>query len=116
MLELMGNIAKAIEVNNDILTMFKKEGDYTYDDGFANAEVDSFGPKNLKMVVSTLISNSQRLMRQVGAQNWTPEEVQDMLQKSVKCNKEALDTFKKAPDKASIKDCENTRARKYDRI
>ena len=61
MFDAMGNLKRAIEVNNDILTMFKKEGDYNCDVGFTSAEINGFGPKTLKMVVSTLISNARRL-------------------------------------------------------
>ena len=52
MFETLGNLKKAIEVNNDILTMFKSEGDYAYNVGFTNAEINSFGPKSQRWLLA----------------------------------------------------------------
>ena len=102
MFESMGNLKKAIEVSNDILTMFKKEGDYVCDVGFTNAEILSFGPKSLKMVVSSLISYSQHWLNQCHDPKLSPEEKREIVQKACSCGMDALKIFERSPAKGSL--------------
>ena len=59
MYQNMGNTKKAIQVDIDILSMFKEDGEFLPEEGFKTTEIRRLGPKTLQVVVSTLIVNAK---------------------------------------------------------
>ena len=58
----MGRKKKAVEVDSDILTLFKEEGEkFDWKLGFNSTEIRNLGPKSLEVAVSTLITDAKRL-------------------------------------------------------
>ena len=102
MFQTMGNLKEAVKINNDLLTMFKKEEDYACDVGFTNAEVNSFGPKTLKMVVSTLVTNAKHSTNLIS--KCQGEESSALQKASLKSAQDAMAIFEQAPAKASVED------------
>jgi len=102
MFETMGNFKKAVEINDITLSLFKNDGEYQCDDGFTDAEIESFGPKTLKAVVSTLIKSAKR--QTSSSYTLKGEECQRAVQQALKSGHEALRVFEKAPAKKSLKD------------
>ena len=55
MFDNMGRVTNAIKVSRSILTIFKVEGEYDWETGFNISEINSLGPKELEVMVSTMI-------------------------------------------------------------
>mmetsp|Transcript_5880 Transcript_5880/g.13409 ORF Transcript_5880/g.13409 Transcript_5880/m.13409 type:complete len:828 (-) Transcript_5880:174-2657(-) len=101
MFQNMGRFEKAIEVNNDVLSMFKGgDGEYDVDDGYTESEISSFGPKTLQVVVSTLISSTKYFSIST-YQNETRDEY---IRKAGKSCIDALHIFENASAKNLLKD------------
>lgn len=103
MLLTMGRWEKALEINNDVLSLFKAdgEGEYCWEDGFTDSERDSFGPKTLQIAVSTLIGSSKMCVQNATCRGETNKT---LLTKGRKSLFEGLDIFDKAQVKGSLKD------------
>jgi len=97
MFETMGHFKKAIKINGITLSFFKDNREYTCDDGFTDVEIQSFGPKTLKTVVSTLIKRAKHQVNSAYALKG--EERQRNLQQATKNCHEALCVFEQAPAK-----------------
>jgi len=55
MFDTMGSKSKAVDMNRDILTLFKAENDvFSWEEGFTLSEIYSLGPKSLVTVVKIL--------------------------------------------------------------
>ena len=63
MFETMGRVEKALEVDVDILSMFKWDDEHSHDDGFTDAEISLVGPRTLEIVVATLVKKFNPLER-----------------------------------------------------
>lgn len=102
MFATIGRVPKSIEVNDGILSMFKKEGEYDCEVGFTHAEINSFGPKTLQRVVATLIGSAKRWGNQMSI--CKGEEYEFSLKKLCKSLLDAMSIFDEAPSKDSLKD------------
>ena len=61
MFDTMGQTSKALDIDRDILSLFKKDKEkYTWEIGYTTSEISSLGPKSLEVVLSTLIQSSKR--------------------------------------------------------
>lgn len=61
MFDTMGQTAKALDVDRDILTLYKAEGGvFVWEIGFNSEEIKSLGPTALEIVVGTLIRSAKR--------------------------------------------------------
>jgi len=101
MFDTMGSTSKAVAMNQDILTLFKAEGDdYSWEAGFTFSEIHSLGPKCLEVVVKTLIGSS-KLWHRIFFSSPDNEEAK---RRFVKCCTDALDIFDKAPAKKQVSD------------
>jgi len=61
MFDTMGQTSKALDIDKDILSLFKKDKEkYTWEMGYTTSEISSLGPKSLEVVLSTLIKSSKR--------------------------------------------------------
>eukprot|EP00984_Skeletonema_dohrnii_P023779 scaffold12860_cov78-Skeletonema_dohrnii-CCMP3373.AAC.2 len=101
MFDTMGSTLKAVDMNRDILTLFKVEGDdFSWEAGFTLSEVHSLGPKSLQVVVKTL-TGSSKLWQRIFFSNPDNEEAK---RRGVKCCMDALDIFDKAPAKTKFCD------------
>lgn len=94
MFQAMGQREKALEIDRDVLSMFKNDGKFLWEEGFSSSEISSFGPKELELVVSTLIRDG-KLWGNIGETH---------VPKSAQITLHALQIFDKAPSKVSIKD------------
>jgi hypothetical protein len=101
MFDAMGSTSKAVAMNQDILTLFKAEGDdFSWEAGFTLSEVHSLGPKSLEVVVKTLIGSS-KLWLSIFQSNPDNEEAK---RRGIKCCTDALDIFNIAPAKKQLSD------------
>jgi len=100
MFSSMGQQNKAVEIGRGILTLFKSDGEYSWDDGFNSSETRSLGPKELEVVVSTMI-NSAKQWYEIFQSNPTEEDAKT---KATKTCLDALNVFKEAPAKLLLKD------------
>ena len=101
MFDTMGSKSKAVDMNRDILTLFKVEGsDYSWEAGFTFSEIHSLGPKSLEVVVKTLIGSS-KLWHNIFHLNSDNEEAK---KRGVKCCMDALDIFDRALAKTKLSD------------
>ena len=100
----MGNTKKALEVDADILSMFKDGGgDYFEENGFTTHEIRSMGPKTLSCVVSALINNAKHFNSSMhGCKD--EEERNVLIKKSTKSCMDALHIFQQAPARGKLKD------------
>jgi hypothetical protein len=100
----MGNSKKALEVDADILSMFKDGGgDYFDEGGFTTHEIRSMGPKTLNCVVSALINNAKHFNSSThGCKD--EEERNGLIKKSTKSCMDALHIFHQAPARSKLKD------------
>eukprot|EP00985_Skeletonema_marinoi_P031043 scaffold35691_cov80-Skeletonema_marinoi.AAC.1 len=97
----MGSTSKAVAMNQDILTLFKVEGDdFSWEATFTLPEIHSLGPKSLEVVVKTLMGSS-RLWLSIFFSNPDNEEAK---RRCVKCCMDALDIFDRAPAKKELSD------------
>uniref|UniRef100_A0A7S2LV68 Uncharacterized protein n=1 Tax=Skeletonema marinoi TaxID=267567 RepID=A0A7S2LV68_9STRA len=97
----MGFTSKALAMNQDILTLFKAEGDdFSWEAGFTLSEIYSLGPKSLEVVVKTLVG-SAKLWHKIFLSNPVNEGANRMF---VKCCTDALDIFEIAPAKKQLSD------------
>ena len=61
MFDTMGQTSKALDIDRDILSLFKKDKEkFTWEMGYTTSEISSLGPKSFEVVVSTLIKSSKR--------------------------------------------------------
>eukprot|EP00984_Skeletonema_dohrnii_P018827 scaffold8903_cov157-Skeletonema_dohrnii-CCMP3373.AAC.7 len=96
MFDTMWSTSKAVAMNQDILTLFKAEGDdFSWEAGFTLSEVNSLGPKSLEVVVKTLMG-SAKLWHSIFLSNTNNEEAK---RRDIKCCMDALDIFDVAPAK-----------------
>lgn len=95
MFETMGKREKALEIEKDILSMFKSGGDFSWEGGFSLSEISLLGPKELELVVSTLVH---------AAKSWANISLSIHIQRSARLCRLALWVFEKAKCKASLKD------------
>jgi len=102
MYQNMGNTKKAIQVDFDILSMFKEDGEFLPEEGFKTTEIRRLGPKTLQVVVSTLIVN---------AKHWNAcihkckgEEKDNCIRQSTKSCLDALSIFEMSPARLKLKD------------
>jgi len=92
----MGSSSKAVAMNQDILTLFKVEGDdFSWEAGFTLSEVHSLGPKSLEVVVKTLVGSVVL---------WKNIPGEDAKRRGNKCCMDALDIFDTAPAKKQLSD------------
>lgn len=101
MFETMGSKQKALDINRDILTLFKVEDDFSWEVGFTLSEIYSLGPKSLEIVVSTLIT-SAKLWWFIFRSN--PDDSEQAKTRTFKSCMDALDVFDKAPSKRFLRD------------
>jgi len=88
-------------MNQDILTLFKVEGDdFSWEAGLTLSEINSLGPKSLEVVVKTL-TGSSKLWGSIFLSNPDNEEACRM---RIKCCVDALDIFDIAPAKEQLSD------------
>jgi len=90
----MGQIDKALEIDREILSLFKADGEYSWEEGFNITEISSLSAKHLQLVVSTMITSSKR---------WA-DSGQSYLEKSAQICRDALSVFDLAPSKTSLRD------------
>lgn len=100
----MGNIKKALEVDADILSMFKQDGnEYDESEGFTTHEIRKMGPKTLEAVTAQLICNAKHWNTSMhGVQG--RDEKDNRIKKSTKSCLDALRIFQQAPAKLQLKD------------
>ena len=61
MFDTMGQTSKALDIDKDIFSLFKKDKEkFTWEMGYTTSEISSLGPKSLEVVLSTLIKSSKR--------------------------------------------------------
>ena len=89
MFERMGNTSKALDVNRDILSLFKADGEFDWESGFHSADIR--GPKSLGIIVSTLIRGDKRWYDIYLSKPEEKEEARNIGKKT--CN-DALDIFR----------------------
>eukprot|EP00984_Skeletonema_dohrnii_P001296 scaffold401_cov144-Skeletonema_dohrnii-CCMP3373.AAC.7 len=101
MFDTMWSTSKAVAMNQDILTLFKAEGDdFSWEAGFTLSEMNSLGPKSLQVVVKTLMGSS-KLWHSIFLSNPASVEAK---RRDIKCCMDALDIFDKAPAKKQLSD------------
>mmetsp|Transcript_5470 Transcript_5470/g.8431 ORF Transcript_5470/g.8431 Transcript_5470/m.8431 type:complete len:307 (+) Transcript_5470:219-1139(+) len=101
MFDTMGSTSKAVDVNRDVLTLFKVGDDeFSWEEGFTLSEVYSLGPKSLKLVVKHLIKSS-KLWHRIFQSDSNNEVAK---RRGIKCCIDALDIFSKAPAKRQLSD------------
>lgn len=98
----IGSIKKALEVDADILSMFKDDGEYSSDKGFSDTEIRRFGPKTLQAVTSALINNAKHWNTSMHL--FSGKEKDNCIRKSTKSCLDALRIFRVAPAKLKLKD------------
>lgn len=103
MFETMGQLKKALEVSRGILTLFKSDGEFSWETGFDSSEVDTLGSKELEVVVSTMIDSAKRWLKVLMSRPGKEEEDEAQI-RSVKACNDALNMFKDAPAKKLLKD------------
>lgn len=103
MFETMGQLKKALEVSRGILTLFKSDGEFSWETEFDSSEVNTLGPKELEVVVSTMIDSAKRWLKVLMTKPGKEEEDEAQL-RSVKACNDALNMFKEAPAKKLLKD------------
>lgn len=102
MFETMGQLSKALEVDKDILSLFKaKDNDFEWDIGFNTAEVNNIGPKSLGIAVSCLIG-AAKLWHNIYLTNM--KDMADKRTMAIKICSHALHIFDQAPSKHLLKD------------
>jgi hypothetical protein len=101
MFDRMGSKSKATDINEDVLTLFKVEDDFSWEKGFTLSEIHSLGPKSLEIVVTTLIE-SARLWWMIFKLD--PENNGQAETRAFKSCMDALDVFDKAPAKNKLRD------------
>eukprot|EP00984_Skeletonema_dohrnii_P034754 scaffold33672_cov153-Skeletonema_dohrnii-CCMP3373.AAC.2 len=101
MFDAMGSKSKAVDINEDILTLFKVEDDFSWEVGFTLSEVHSLGPKSLEIVVTTLIASSKLFWAMFRS---NPENGEQAKTRTFKSCMDALDIFDKAPAKKQLRD------------
>jgi tetratricopeptide (TPR) repeat protein len=101
MFDTMGSKSKAADINEDVLTLFKVEEDFSWEKGFTLSEIHSLGPKSLEIVVTTLIE-SAKLWWMIFKLD--PENNGQAKTRAFKSCMDALDVFDKAPAKNKLKD------------
>eukprot|EP00984_Skeletonema_dohrnii_P026131 scaffold15425_cov141-Skeletonema_dohrnii-CCMP3373.AAC.4 len=101
MFDTMGSTSKAVAMNQDILTLFKAEGDgFSWEAGFTLSEISSLGPKSLQVVVKTLLGSSKH-WHSIFQLNPDNDEAE---RRGIKCCMDALDIFDIAPAKKQLSD------------
>ena len=103
MFETMGQLKKALAIDQGILTFFKTDGEFSWETGFNSSEVNTLGPKELEVVVSTMIDSAKRWLKVLMTKPGQEEEDEAQL-RSVKACNDALNMFKEAPAKKLLKD------------
>lgn len=101
MFETMGSKLMAVEINKDILTLFKAEDDFSWEVGSTMSEVHSLGPKSLEVVVKTLIG-SAKIWWSTFLSN--PDTGDEAKMRTIKSCMDALDIFDRAPAKNQLRD------------
>jgi len=104
MFETMGQLKKALEVSRGILTLFKSDGEFSWETEFDSSEVNTLGPKELEVVVSTMIDSAKRWLKVLMSKSDKEEEADEAQLRSVKACNDALNMFKDAPAKKLLKD------------
>jgi len=102
MFESVGRVDKALEVDADILSMFKADGEYDHDVGFTDDEIHSFGHMTLEMVVATLIKMAKHWNTRMN--ECEGEEKNYCISNQSKSCLDAFRIFEKAPAKHRLKD------------
>jgi len=103
MFEKMGKPNKALEIDKCILTLFKSDGEYTWEDGFNSSEIRSLGPKELEVVVSTMIDSAKRWWK-VFQSKPSDNEGEEAKSRAFRTCMGSLSIFKEAPAKKLMKD------------
>lgn len=102
MFETMGQLSKALEVDKDILSLFKaKDNDFEWNIGFNTAEVNNIGPKSLGIAASCLIG-AAKLWHNIYLTNM--KDMADKRTMAIKICSHALHIFDQAPSKHLLKD------------
>ncbi|KAL9184789.1 hypothetical protein ACHAXT_012759 [Thalassiosira profunda] len=102
MYETLGNLPKAIQIDHEVLSLFKDDSEYS-NEGFTDSEVRSFGPKTLQVVIAALVSTAKRSMNHRGTCN-EDEEKERYREMGIKSAYGAMDVFERAPAKHLIQD------------
>ena len=100
MFEKMGKPNKALEIDKCIHTLFKSDGEYSWGDGFNSSEIRSLGPKDLEVVVSTMIASARRwdaLFR-------SDPNKEDTRKRAILTCMNSLSIFKYSPARKLLKD------------
>jgi len=101
--EKMEKPDKALEIDKCILTLFKSDGEYTWEDGFNSSEIRSLGPKELEVVVSTMIDSAKRWWK-VFQSKPSDNEGEEAKSRAFRTCMGSLSIFKEAPAKKLMKD------------
>ena len=100
MFETMGQRDKALAIDQGILTLFKSDGEYSWEAGFSSSETRSLGPKELEVVVSAMIASARRW----DALFQLDPNKKDARKRAILTCMGSLSIFKEAPAKKLLKD------------
>ena len=103
MFDNMGRVTNAIKVSRAILTIFKVEGEYDWETGFNVSEINSLGPKELEVVVSTMIDSAKRWWK-IFQSKPSKDKGEEAKSRAVRTCMDSLSIFKDAPARKSLKD------------
>jgi len=106
MFSSMGQQNKAVEIGRGILTLFKSDGEYSWEDGFNSSEIRSLGPKELEVVVSTMINSAKRWYEifQMERKSIEDDKGEEAKSRAFRTCMDSLNIFKEAPAKKFLKD------------
>jgi len=106
MFDTMGQRDKALEVDRGILTLFKSDGEYSWETGFSSSEIRSMGPKELEVVVSTMIASAKRWWKvfQFERKSIEDDKGEEAKSRAFRTCMDGLSIFKEAPAKKMLKD------------
>ena len=106
MFETMGQQNKALEIDRGILSLFKSDGEYSWEDGFNTSEIRSLGPKELQVVVSTMIDSAKRWWKvfQFERKSIEDDKGEEAKSRAFRTCMGGLNLFKEAPAKKLLKD------------
>ena len=103
MFDSLGQQDKALEIDRGILTLFKSDDEYSWETGYNSYEKRSMGPKELEVVVSTLI-DSARHWNDLYLSRLSDPNKEDTRNLAIITCYFALNIFKEAPAKKLLKD------------
>ena len=103
MFDSLGQQDKALEIDRGILSLFKSDDEYSWETGYNSYEKRSLGPKELEVVVSTLI-DSARHWNDLYLSRLSDPNKEDTRNLAILTCYFALNIFKEAPAKKLLKD------------